>query len=143
MGGPREGYGYVPSSITRQTHLFLGNVGLLKFYEKVTSLRGDMCLLFQFIHHWDHDRYAFRAGLICFSNPQKRPFILLASCLEGVIICSNYLIYQLRFQERVSWHMFIDIPMHISLTLVTFKLVASFICTHSWYMWLGAYCFWS
>jgi hypothetical protein len=43
-----------PHPISQSTHALLMDVGLLKFYQEGTSLRGNSLLLQQLIHHWDH-----------------------------------------------------------------------------------------
>jgi hypothetical protein len=40
----------------------LRNVGLLKFYEEATSLKGNSSFLYQLICRWDHARQTFRAS---------------------------------------------------------------------------------
>jgi hypothetical protein len=49
----------------------LMDVGLLKFYEEGTSLRGNSSLLQQLICHWDHGRQAFRVGPDLWYQPME------------------------------------------------------------------------
>jgi hypothetical protein len=91
--------------ITPQTHALLMDVGLLKFYEEGTSLRGNSPLLQQLICHWDHDRHAFRVGPISGINPWRRMFISSLGCLGGGRFGPSSLIYHLVLQERPNWHM--------------------------------------
>jgi hypothetical protein len=47
-------------TITSHTHILLLHVGIVKFYEEVASLNGNMCLLTKLIHQLDHVRLAFK-----------------------------------------------------------------------------------
>ena len=42
-----------PLPITTTTHFLLRNVGLLKYYEEATSLKGHFGLLVHLIRQWD------------------------------------------------------------------------------------------
>lgn len=49
---------FYPHHIMEKTQGLLINVGLLKFYEEATSLKGNSRLLVQLIHQWDFPRQA-------------------------------------------------------------------------------------
>jgi hypothetical protein len=51
-----------PRPSTTATRLLLRNVGLLKYYEEATSLKGNSAFLAQLIHRWDAHQQAFRVG---------------------------------------------------------------------------------
>ena len=51
-----------PHPITAQTRQILRNVGLLKFYQEDTSLKGNSVLLGQLIRHWDRRWKKFTFG---------------------------------------------------------------------------------
>ena len=52
-----------PHHITTPTQFVLREVGLLKFYREVTSLKGHNGLLGQLIYRWDDHRQAFWVGI--------------------------------------------------------------------------------
>jgi hypothetical protein len=72
-----------PHPISQHTHDLLMDIGLLKFYQEGTSLRGNSLLLQQLIHHWDHGRQGFRVGPICGIIPWRRMSISSLGCLGG------------------------------------------------------------
>jgi hypothetical protein len=51
-----------PCPITAATWLLLRNVGLLKYYEEATSMKGNFAFLRQLICQWDAHQQAFRFG---------------------------------------------------------------------------------
>ena len=51
-----------PLPIISQTRDLLRIVGLLKFYQEATSIKGNFALLCQFIQCWDHKRKEFCIG---------------------------------------------------------------------------------
>jgi hypothetical protein len=53
----------IPHPITPQTHALFRDVGLLKYYEEATSLKGNSSFLQQLIHCWDHGMQTFRVDL--------------------------------------------------------------------------------
>ena len=60
-----------PRPITTTTKLILREVGLLKFYEEATSLKGHNGLLAQLIFRWDAHRQAFWVGPNQWYTPTK------------------------------------------------------------------------
>jgi hypothetical protein len=65
-----------PHPITAVTHVLLRDVGLLKYYEEATSLKGHSGLLVHLIHRWDVHRQAFCVGQISGTIPLRRIFTL-------------------------------------------------------------------
>ena len=57
------------TTVEVETRLFLKSVGLLKFYEEVTSLKGKSCLLRELIFCWDHRIQAFMVSLNLWYHP--------------------------------------------------------------------------
>jgi hypothetical protein len=57
----------------------LRTLGLLKFYEEGTSLRGNSPLLQQFICHWDHGRKSFGFNLDVWYHPTKEDVYFIMS----------------------------------------------------------------
>lgn len=51
-----------PLPIVAKTCHLLMSVGLLKYYEKVASLRENDHFLTQLIGHWDHGHQAFKVS---------------------------------------------------------------------------------
>jgi hypothetical protein len=51
-----------PFPITIEIHVLLRNVGLLKYYEEATSLKGHSGLLVHLIRRWDVHQQDFRVG---------------------------------------------------------------------------------
>ena len=52
-----------PFSITIVTHVLLRDVGLLKYYEEATSLKGHFGFLVHLIRRWDVHQHAFHVSL--------------------------------------------------------------------------------
>jgi hypothetical protein len=52
-----------PFPITAMTHVLLRDVGLLKYYEEATYLKGNSRLLVHLIRRWDVHRQDFCVGL--------------------------------------------------------------------------------
>jgi hypothetical protein len=65
-----------PHPITATTHVLLRNVGLLKYYEEATSLKGHSGLLVHLIHRWDVHRQDFVWVWISGTIPLRRIFTL-------------------------------------------------------------------
>jgi hypothetical protein len=80
-----------PLPITATTHVLLRSVGLLKYYEEATSLKGHSGLLMHLIHRWDVHQQDFLCGsLINGTIPLRRIFILSLVYLgEGRIFPSS------------------------------------------------------
>jgi hypothetical protein len=57
----RETYLY-PQPSTTTMWVLLRNVGLLKYYEEATSLKGNSIFITQLIHQWDAHQQSFRVG---------------------------------------------------------------------------------
>ena len=53
---------FYPRPITIAMRILLRNVGLLKYYEEATSLKGNYSFLAQLIHRWDSHQHAFTVG---------------------------------------------------------------------------------
>jgi hypothetical protein len=60
-----------PHPITAVTHVLLRDVGLLKYYEEATSLKGHSGLLVHLIRRWDVHRQAFCVGLDQWYHPTE------------------------------------------------------------------------
>jgi hypothetical protein len=60
-----------PHPITPTTHALLRDVGLLKYYEEATSLKGHSGLLVHLIRRWDVHRQAFCVGLDQWYHPTE------------------------------------------------------------------------
>jgi hypothetical protein len=50
---------FYPHPIITVTRVLLRNVGLLKYYEEATFMKGNSELLMWLIHQWDVHRHAF------------------------------------------------------------------------------------
>jgi hypothetical protein len=72
VGGPERERELFVCPITTQKHVLFMGVGLLKFYEEFTSLKGNSSVLQQLIHHWDHDRYAFKVSPNKWYQPMEK-----------------------------------------------------------------------
>ena len=90
-----------PRPITQQTWDLLRYVGLFKFYEEATSLRGNSAFLQQFIHHWDHAQQEFRVGLDSWYLPMKDDI---------------YFITELSRRGQ-GWPLFPEIPISIAINI--------------------------
>jgi hypothetical protein len=66
----RERYLY-PHPITAMTRVILRNVGILKYYEEDTSLKGHFGLLVHLIRRWDVHRQVFCVGLDQWYHPTE------------------------------------------------------------------------
>jgi hypothetical protein len=115
-----------PHPLSQQTHDLLMDIGLLKFYQEGTSLRGNSLLLQQLIHHWDHVRQGFRVGPNLWYHPMRRMSISSLGCLGGGSIFPISLHYHLVLQERPNWHMCRDMSvcMFIQLQSSRFMVVS-------------------
>ena len=51
-----------PHPSTTAMRVLLRNVGLLKYYEEATSMKGNSSFITQLIHQWDAHQQAFRVG---------------------------------------------------------------------------------
>jgi hypothetical protein len=71
LGGEGEGEDLYPLPITAVTQVLLRNVGLLKYYEEATSLKGHSRFLVQLIHRWDVHRQALCVGLDQWYQPTE------------------------------------------------------------------------
>jgi hypothetical protein len=60
-----------PLPITTLTHVILRDVGLLKYCEEATSLKGHSGLLVYLICQWDAHRRDFRVGLNQWYHPTE------------------------------------------------------------------------
>jgi hypothetical protein len=60
-----------PHHISQSTHDLLIHVGILKFYQESTSMRGNSLLLQWFIRHWDHGQHGFRVNLDMWYHPTR------------------------------------------------------------------------
>jgi hypothetical protein len=60
-----------PHPIIAATHVLLRDVGLLKYYEEATSLKGHSSLLVHLIRRWDVHRQDFRVGLDQWYHPTE------------------------------------------------------------------------
>jgi hypothetical protein len=79
-----------PHPITTTTHVLLRNVGLLKYYEEATSLKGHYGLLVQLIHRWDVHRHAFCVGLDQWYHPTEEDMYFITGLSgEGRIFPSS------------------------------------------------------
>jgi hypothetical protein len=84
------------------TQVLLRNVGLLKYYEEATSLKGHSGFLVQLIHRWDVHHRLSVSVLISGTIPLRRIFILSLGYLgEGRIFPSS-LMSQWVLQLRVN-----------------------------------------
>jgi hypothetical protein len=80
----REAY---PHFISQHTHDLLMDIGLLKFYRKGISLRGNSTLLQQLIRRWDHGRHELRVGPDMWYHPTEEDvYFIIGLSRRGVYL---------------------------------------------------------
>ena len=81
----------------------LQQVGLLKFYEEATSLKGHGVFLRHLICRWNSHQQAFRVGPNQCTCPLRRKYISLQGYRGEGWIFPRSQRFQLAMQQGVSW----------------------------------------
>jgi hypothetical protein len=106
-----------PHPISQLTHDLLMDIGLLKFYQEGTSLRGNSLLLQQLICRWDHVRQGFRVGPDLWYHPTEEDVYFITGLSRRGEYFPHFPVLppgvagetQLAYVQRYVGHMFIPL----------------------------------